>query len=1124
MRRIIIPFVLLLFIALYIFHLLSGTEPVPDMQTSKSLNASLFEQKKQSRYAFKTDKPDEAMEQEILIRSAIGEPFSYQQGYRFKAFEEAKKISLGFSKMSDLEWVERGPGNVGGRTRSIVVHPSDPNVWLVAAVGGGIWKTEDTGQNWRCVTDDLPVLSATTLALCTSVPSVLYAGTGEGFYNGDAIIGDGLFKSVDEGETWQQLPSTVSNYNFRYINRVIVDPLNPDLVLAATNTGLYRSENGGTDWEEVFNQDLRVQQIIANPLNFNTQFIAVDGRYDTGTYNGGIYKSTDAGQTWRYVSEEIADHGRIEIAMAEADTSILYASPVNADAGLLGFFRSGDAGETWTDFGNATNWLGGQGWYDNALVVSPLNPDIIFVGGIDLYRVQISGQSMSATKLTHWYSGAGYPYVHADQHYLVTLPNGANNFSIIAANDGGIHYSGDRGLSWIERNNDFNVTQYYDADKHPGRAQFIGGTQDNGTNRSPVDPQSDSDWTREIGGDGFDCAWDKNNADIVYGTLYYSRVYRSSDGGDNFTEIANGLPESSIFHTPLEMDPENSTRLYSAGDDDTFYWTDNSGDQWNPVTADYNGYSVVRIAASKSNPDVVWTGSTTRYLNVSTDGGLNFSLIPQMVGSTHAYLAGINTHPNEDSTAFITLGVSGSGKIYRTRDLGQTWENLTNNLPDIPVHTVLVMPFDSSEIWIGTDLGLFISYDEGNSWTYADNGIPAVAIRRLKIVGNDIVAATHGRGIWSVYREEIITPLREPALQDLTVPDPNTGMLKIRFSTRSYYDSVWIYINGRPTDRLLSLNNGVDTFSVYQTSPPEEIRVQAYSYLDEQTALSDEKTLSIYNPEATLTEDFDSTSNSFYGDFTMGAQESFSTNILQSPHPYPDATTLYMYMGIPVTIQEGTMLHYRDVAIVEPGEEGAFYPQEEMWDYVAIEGSSDGDTWEVLSEPYDARFNSVWLQAYNAEQSGGESMMVTQEIDLASLFATDTNIYIRFKLLADAFVNGWGWAIDDVAVTNTISGIAEEKTLPTHLELIGNYPNPFNPQTTIQFTVDRPAPVTLTIYNSLGKRITRLLDNQIYEPGHVHNVTWDGTNMQGNRVASGFYYYELKNAQRRLVNRMLLVR
>jgi len=1093
-------------------------KPQFDFSTSKGLNAFFFEQKKINKTKPKFDKPDEAMAEEVALRSEVDKPFAYKGSWRFDAQRQAlSRNRFILRKSAALDWTEHGPGNVGGRTRAVVVHPSNSDIWWAGAVGGGIWKTSDGGTTWVCKTDDMPVISVTSIEICKNSPAILYAGTGEGFYNYDAIIGDGMFKSTDGGETWQQLASTVGNNSFRYVNRIIVDPSNADIVLAATNSGVYRSTNGGSNWTEVFNNGNRVQQIIANPLRFNSQFITVNP--------SGIYKSGNGGSAWTYVSEEITSHNRIEMAISPTDTAILYAAPVNSSYGLLGFYRSIDGGKGWRNYGNSTNWLGGQGWYDNCLVVSPLNSSLVFVGGIDIYRATFSGLNMTVDKLTHWYSGAGYPYVHADQHALVTIITGANNFSIVAGNDGGIHYSADQGINWQEFNSGYNVTQYYDADRHPSISAFIGGTQDNGTHRSTDNPDAASSWYSVIGGDGFDCAWNKSTPETVYGTLYSTRIYKSTDGGYNFSSVNNGMPESNIFHTPLEMDPSNSDKLFTAGNSNTLYWTDDGAASWNSVTASLNNSTRIKIAVSKANSNIVWAGSTTIYTNVSTNGGLSFQQVTQPAGSPHSNLTGLYTHPSEGSTAFMTIGSSGSPKIYRTEDLGQTWENLNGNLPDVPVHTVLVMPFDPNEIWIGTDIGLFVSADDGQSWQYDNSGIPAVSIRRLKIVDQYIVATTHGRGIWSVFREELPPgTLLSPTLADISVPNPNTHYLKLRFTANSAYDSVQVRVDGQHIQSILNVPAGKDTFGLYLTSPPQSITAQVFGYRSGAMQSSEQKSGTIYPAVEKISENFDDYNSTFFGDMTIHDASGFNSPVYGTNHPYSDGTSYLSYAGNPVTIKAGSYISYRDVAIVEPGEPGSLYPDPAFYDYVTLEGSNDGDNWTILTQPYDCRYDPAWESAYDNGSGGSQSLLRDHTIDLTSLYALDENVYIRFRLYSDANTNGWGWVIEDFEADNVVSALQTTAGTVNRFELIGNFPNPFNPNTAILFTLDNSSQVNVRIYNATGQLVRTLCRDKILPSGQLHQLTWDGKNEMNQDAATGTYFYRLQAGNRSLVKKMLLVR
>ncbi|NOX90580.1 MAG: T9SS type A sorting domain-containing protein [Calditrichaeota bacterium] len=1064
------------------------------------------------------DRPDQAFLYEKLLRSEIGKPFSYHGNWRFEAMKQARAQNI-LRKRSSLNWVERGPANIGGRSRSIVIHPQNPDIWWVGAVGGGVWKTEDAGAHWRPLTDDMPVISVTTIDICKNKPDILYAGTGEGFGNYDQIIGDGIFKTTDGGENWIQLPASAGNYNFRYVNRLVVHPFNADTVLAATNAGIFRSLNGGDSWEHVFNPGARVQQIIANPLNFNTLFACVN--------NMGIYKSTDMGNTWNYVSEEISDHRRVEMAIAPSDTSYLYAAMVNSSGQLAGFYQSTDAGITWNFLGSSPNWLGKQGWYDNTLIVHPFNKNIVFVGGLDLYQVQVNSGSMSATQISSWWGGYGLPYVHADHHFLATIPKEDSSFALLSANDGGIYFSPDGGVNWQNKNYQYNVTQYYDADRHPFLEQYIGGTQDNGTSLSPVDPDSKTGWHQVVGGDGFDCAWDKFDPYIVYATIYDSRVFKSTDGGNTFQSINNGLPESEIFHTPLVMDPFNTDKLLTISESNKIYITYNGGLSWKSFPVQLNGSRWVRIAVSQADSSIVWIASSSGYINVSADGGKSFTTVPKPPNAPNAIVSGIATHPSDSATALVMFGVSGYGKIFRTRNLGNTWEDITNNLPDVPVHCAVYIPYDTSQIWIGTDIGLFISQDNGESWQFAEGTLPSVAVRRLKIVNKEIVAATHGRGIWSLYDEqlpELTVPTRSPVLSAVNPPHPSTKRMKVFFRTRSPYDSVHVEIYEEPVVKLGPVPAYRDTFAIITVEPPDYLEIQTVGFNSGKKYISNKKSIVVYEKVDSVKFLFNNGYSDFYGDFFIDKPQNFGSAGLQTEHPYSNKRDYISILGTPVVVSENLVMTYKDIALVEPGESGYFYPDYRMWDYVTVEGSLDGENWDVLITPYDCRFDPSWNLYYNQDKKPDDSLYRTHEIDLTEFYDPGQIIYVRFRLHADDYTTGWGWIIDDVKIKPSVGTAIARNNVAVKFQLLNNYPNPFNPQTTISFTLDRTGDVSLKIYNTTGQLVRTLINNEYLFKGNLYKYVWRGRNDKGNPVASGVYFYHLTTSRHKIVKKMVLMR
>lgn len=334
----------------------------------------------------KPDRPDEFYAFYNNIRTAAGatQP-AYAPNYKLTELKAAQDRKLLLKSVTEeLNWIERGPANVSGRTRGLIIDPDDKTAktWFVGSVGGGIWKTTNSGGSWINLSPDLPSLSTVCLAMAKSNTQIIYAGTGEGFGNLDGIIGDGIFKSTDKGITWKQLATTANNADFHYVNKIIIDPEDENLILAATNTILFRSTDGGESWQPVFSVNRKIQQIIANPNDFNILYAAINGM--------GVIKSDDKGLTWHSVFENSA--GRIELAIAPSNSEIVYALNQNSK-----LFISENGGQNWSPTsitsGNTDLYLSSQGWYDNTLATMPTDPFTLLIGGVNLYKVKINGTS-----------------------------------------------------------------------------------------------------------------------------------------------------------------------------------------------------------------------------------------------------------------------------------------------------------------------------------------------------------------------------------------------------------------------------------------------------------------------------------------------------------------------------------------------------------------------------------------------------------------------------------------------------------------------------------------------------------------------------------------------------------
>ena len=960
---------------------------------------------------------------------------TYPPNYRINELRRAKRYMS--KKMTPLPWKERGPGNVSGRARAIIVDPDDPShdTWFVASIGGGIWKTTNAGITWENKTPELTSLSTTTMAMAGSNHDVIYAGTGMGYGRVVDLAGSGVWKSTDHGETWFQLQSTANGELMQAINRIVVDPDDENMVLVCSNdtytwgatkggtrrSGIFRSTDGGISWTQVFDPDAvlgtrtdnRIQQIIANPKNFNTLYATVN--------EVGVIKSTDRGLNWFISADYFAlprDIGsgdgtyrgisvRTELAISPTDTSRLYAA-VERPYGVADLYMTTDGGTSWTlinDTGDDPNWfnawgLSGEtgsytsGWFNNTIVVHPYNKNIVFVGGVNMYRIDIDeANRMRTTTLIadHWRRFPDISYVHGDHHFLVTIPvdEATDRFRIVDANDGGVGFSNDGGVTWTHITG-MGTTQFYGVDKKPDEDVYIGGMQDNGTYHSSADPDALSFWTVDLGGDGIEVAWNDANPDLILGCTQYGRINRSTDGGSTWYLIPDAKAgEYAPFLTKIASSNLDPDLVFTVGSDGVKR-SDDFGASWSltPVLVDWLGFRAFdNVEISLADPQIVWISSRINPdpcyqvrggIHVSKDGGFRFQKISQNLPSNVIEASGIGTHPFDANEAYLLFSAPDNPKIMRTTDLGQTWEDISgfdrgrdvslNGFPDVAVFSLLVMPYDTHIIWAGTEIGLFISNYNGQSWQYSDNGLPPVGIFEMKIVDRQIVVATQGRGIWTVDLPEMENyDLPEvtlsPRVGSLTRPPIGNVLMEIQL--RSPYDSSLVMVDDRVFDRMDANSATQDTTLFYPTDEAKTIQVYVKSFKGDKIYRSSMKSVYVFPTQAQS--DYSNNLNSSNTDsdfivdgFTLDVTSSFPSRAFHSAHPYSDGQNCLLMLKVPIqTSSDNDIFQYDDVALVEPGDPGSQFGDYTMWDYVIVEGTKDGREWIPLIHGYDARANRI---------------------------------------------------------------------------------------------------------------------------------------------------------------------
>nr|WP_320178403.1 hypothetical protein [Roseovarius pacificus] len=665
---------------------------------------------------------------------------------------------------SGWEWL--GPANVGGRTRSLLIHPNNPQRMWVGGVAGGVWLSFDGGLNWAPSYDFMASMAISSMVLDPRNPETIFAGTGEGFYNADAFRGFGVFRSDDGGRSWTQLAATM-NEDFRWVNRLAISH-DGAVLLAATRAGLFRSEDRGQTFARV--------AVPANPQQPSSYANEVlDIRYHPTDDNqcvasgrgGNAFYSDDAGKTWSRaagITPESGFAGRVELTYARANPAVVYAS-VDAYNGQI--YRSADGGQTYVLRG-APGHLRGQGWYDNAIWAGdPLNPNLVVTGGVDLHRSTDGGQTF--TPISDWRISP--QSAHADQHAIVAHPgyNGQTNRTVYFCNDGGVYRAEDIGTvsarsGWQALNNGLGISQFYGAAANLDTGEIVGGLQDNGTQL--YSPSGGPSGYMEIfGGDGGYSAADPSER-LFYGEYIYLLLHRSKNGAAS-SYIHSGIADAgsnstALFIAPFILDPNNAACMLAGG---LSLWRtkDVKGflPKWKAIKAPFSQQRISATEVATGNSDIIWVGHESNFGSGSAGGavfmtteGTKDNPSWTRVGAgvlPRRHCTRLTVDPANNSRVFATFGGYTEDNLWQTTDAGATWTALGSGvLPAVPMYDVAVHPGMGQTVIVATEVGLFVSDDGGQTWFPTNQGPTNCPVFELFWMNRQLVAVTHGRGIFRI--------------------------------------------------------------------------------------------------------------------------------------------------------------------------------------------------------------------------------------------------------------------------------------------------------------------------------------------------------------------------------------
>jgi photosystem II stability/assembly factor-like uncharacterized protein len=713
-----------------------------------------------------------------------------------------------------IQWRQIGPFR-GGRALTIEGVVGEPGTWYFGAVAGGVWKTIDGGQTWTPLFDKQDISSIGAIAVAQSDHNVVYAGTGEGAIRGNTTYGRGIYKSIDAGKTW----NNVGLRDTHQIGALIVDPRNADVVIVAAvghafgpnnERGIFRTSDGGKTWTKVLSKDENTGgiDVVFDPHNPNIIFAALwQARrqpwfFSSGGPGSGLYRSEDNGVTWKQLQGNGLPEGilgKIGISVSGADSNRVYAI-IEAKEG--GIYRSDDAGQHWTRV-NDDGRFRQRAWYFTKIYADPKVPDTVYVLNTGAFRSVDGGKTFELL-----------PARHGDHHGLWIDPQNPNRIGNVS--DGGASISTDGGKTWTTENNQPTAQFYHVAVDNAFPYHIYGAQQDNSNvgiaSRTDSGVIGREDWFEAGGGECGFVVPDPRDWHIIYSNnegyaVRYDKTHENSQDIspvplDNSGHGAVDLAHRFQWVTPLMISPHDPDTLYTAGEvvwkssDHGNSWRQISGDltrndkskqkpSGGPLTNDITSVeyydTIFALTESPLKRGTLWVGTDDGLVHVTTDDGQHWTKVtPKMPDWSTVDL--IEASPQDANTAYVAVDRHKLDDfkpyIFRTTDLGKTWSSIVNGIPDgAYVHAVREDPKKLGLLYAGTELGVFVSFDNGAHWQPLQLNLPPSPIHDLVVKDDDLVVATHGRSFWVL---DDLTPLRQVTAQsaaaDMILYQPQTAL------------------------------------------------------------------------------------------------------------------------------------------------------------------------------------------------------------------------------------------------------------------------------------------------------------------------------------------------------------
>lgn len=781
-----------------------------------------------------------------------------------EALAEEDTSPLSSETFKGLSLRNIGPAFMSGRIADVAIDPTDESVWYVGVGSGGVWKTTNAGATWKPVFDGQSVYSIGAITLDPQNSNTVWVGTGENVGGRHISFGDGVYLSKDGGTSWTNVGLKTS----QHISEIIVHPTNSDVVWVAVQgnlwkkggeRGLYKTENGGKDWQRTLGDDewTGVTDLVIDPRDPNVLYAATWQRHRTvaayfgGGPGSGLHKSVDGGKTWTKLTQGLpkTDMGKIGLAISPMQPDVLYAA-IELDRRTGAVYRSSDRGASWVK--GAETVAGGTGpHYYQELYASPHYFDHIFLADVRMQQSHDGGLTFTAMKEEH---------KHSDNHAMEFVSSDKNYMMV--GSDGGLYESFDRGENWRYVSN-LPITQYYKVavDDDAPFYNVYGGTQDNNTQGGPsrtdnVHGIRNADWEVILFGDGHQPATEPGNPDIVYAEWQQGNLTRYDRTNGEIVYI-QPQPEKGEgaerfnWDAPILVSPHKPTRLYFASH--RVWQSEDRGDTWTAISGDltknleriqqpimegqqsWDGAwdiyamsqfsTITSLAESPVQEGLIYAGTDDGHIQVTENGGeswrkIEVGKLPKVPNT--AFVNDIKADLFDADTVYIALDNHKYGDftpyLLKSTNKGKTWKSISNNLPENHLVWRMVQDHvDQNLLFVGTEFGLFFSVNGGEKWVELNGGVPTISFRDLAIQRreNDLVAASFGRGFFILDDYSALRGLTERTLDQEA----------LLFPTRK----AWWYIERTPLGRGQKANHGATLY----TAPNPEFGATFTYYLKE---------------------------------------------------------------------------------------------------------------------------------------------------------------------------------------------------------------------------------------------------------------------------------------------------